>query len=233
MFERLTEWVFVDLGVTDYRTAWELQKNVLETKRRDENFPDVVFVLEHFPVYTLGRRGGSSSLRVPETIISKAGIEIVPVERGGDITYHGPGQLVGYPMINLRKNNLKVIEYVEKLEETMIQTAARWKIRASRNIMNRGVWVGNRKLGSIGIAVKGGISFHGFALNVDVSLKPYDWINPCGLKNISVTSMSLECLSKIGVFDVRDVLAHCMADVFKIRRQHMPIGRLEDLMERC
>jgi lipoyl(octanoyl) transferase len=229
--ERLGKWYFIDLGTISYRTAWDLQKNLLEAKKKDNSFPDVVLFLEHHPVFTLGRRGGKENLKVSECVFHKAGIEIIQVERGGDITYHGPGQLVGYPVIHLQRNVLKVVAYVEGLEQAMIQTASQWGIDAGRNAMNRGVWVGNRKLGSIGIAVKRGISFHGFALNVDLSLEPYEWINPCGLENVSMTSMSLETLGTMAMAKVKKSMKEHMASIFKIDWEPVTFAELDKALK--
>ena len=227
MPERLGRWCFVNLGTVAYETAWDLQKTILETKKKDNSFPDVVLFLEHPPVFTLGRRGGRENLKVSECVFKESGIEIIQVERGGDITYHGPGQLVGYPIIHLQKNGLKVVEYVEKLEQAMIQAASQWGIEAGRNSLNRGVWVGKKKLGSIGMAVKRGISFHGFALNVDLSLEPYSWINPCGLQNVSMTSMALETGDNISMEQVRESMREQMESIFKIGWEPMTLSGLK------
>jgi lipoate-protein ligase B len=225
--ERIGKWFFIDLETVAYQTAWKLQKTILEAKKKDHSFPDVALFLEHHPVFTLGRRGGRENLKVSECVINESGIEIIRVERGGDITYHGPGQLVGYPVIHLQKNRLKVVEYVEKLEQAMIQAASQWNVEAGRNALNRGVWVGMKKLGSVGIAVKRGISFHGFALNVNVSLEPYTWINPCGLHNVSMTSMALETSGNIVMEQVRKSMREQMASIFKIRWEPMTFAELD------
>jgi lipoate-protein ligase B len=230
--ERLGKWYFTDLETVAYQTAWDLQKSILEAKKKDHAFPDVVLFLEHHPVFTLGRRGGRENLKVSECVINESGIEIIQVERGGDITYHGPGQLVGYPVIHLQKNGLSVVGYVENLEQAMIQTASPWGIEAGRSTLNRGAWVGNKKLGSIGIAVKRGISFHGFALNVNVSLEPYAWINPCGLQGISMTSMALETGGNLPMEQVSDVMREQMASIFKIRWERLPFQGLKILISK-
>ena len=227
MPERLEKWYFIELDTVEYEIARNLQKRVLEAKKKDTTFPDVVLFLEHYPVFTLGRRGDRQNLKVSECVFNAAGIEIIRVERGGDITYHGPGQLVGYPGIHLQKNGLSVVGYVEKLEQAMIQTASLWGINAGRNTLNRGAWVGNKKLGSIGIAVKRGISFHGFALNVDLSLEPYTWINPCGLQGISMTSMALETGKSIPMESVRKAMRQQMKSIFNIDWAPMTLAQLE------
>jgi lipoate-protein ligase B len=228
--ERLGRWYFIDLETVAYQSAWDLQRSILEAKKKDHRFPDVVLFLEHPPVFTLGRRGGRENIKVSECIINESGIEIIRVERGGDITYHGPGQLVGYPVIHLQKNSLKVVQYVEKLEQAMIRTASQWEIDAGRNQLNRGVWVGKKKLGSIGIAVQRGISFHGFALNVNVSLKPYTWINPCGLHNVSMTSMALETTEEISMARVLKTMREQMASIFKTHWESMTLEELNSAL---
>ena len=223
MPEGLVKWHFVDLGTVEYETAHDLQKSILESKKKEIAFPDVVLFLEHHPVFTLGRRGGKQNLKVSECVFKESGIEIIQAERGGDITYHGPGQLVGYPLIHLQRNGLNLVGYVEKLEQAMIQTASLWGIDAGRNALNRGAWVGNKKLGSIGIAVKRGISFHGFALNVNLALEPYTWINPCGLQGISMTSMAMETGAEIAMEQVREAMRSQMEPIFKIRWERISL----------
>ncbi len=177
-------WLCVELPVTDYREAWDLQTGLVAARNSGVLASDVLLLLEHAPVFTLGRRGGLENLTVSEEFLKEAGVPVVHVERGGNITYHGPGQLVGYPILDLHASGLTVSDYVERLEEIMIRTAAHWGVAAGRNPINRGVWVGNSKLGSIGVAIRHGISFHGFAFNVSLSLEPFGWINPCGLRGI-------------------------------------------------
>lgn len=227
---RQATWYFADLGTVAYQTAWDLQKNLLEAKKADSAFPDIVLFLEHRPVFTLGRSGRPENLKVSETVVKKAGMQIVRTDRGGDITYHGPGQLVVYPVINLEKNRLRVIQYVEKLEEAMIQTVRAWNIDAGRSKLNRGVWVEGRKLGSIGIAVKRKIAMHGLALNVDLLLDPYDWINPCGLENVSMTSMARQTGKKIAMFRVKEELKRNMAEIFKIRARTMAATDYKEML---
>jgi lipoate-protein ligase B len=153
---------------------------------------------------------------VSANFLEKAGIPVVKVERGGNITFHGPGQLVIYPIINLQVAGLSVVDYVENLEEVMIRSAADWGIKAERNPINRGVWVGNNKLGSIGIAIRRGICFHGMAFNVNVSLKPFGWIIPCGLQDMGITSMERELSRKVSMNQVRETVKHHLEAVFGV-----------------
>jgi lipoate-protein ligase B len=206
----------VNLPEIDYRKAWKLQTRLVEARKSRRLDKDIVLLLEHPSVFTLGRRGGKENLTVSEAFIHASGISIVHVERGGNITYHGPGQLVGYPIIDLHAAGLTVTDYVDALEELMIRTAAHWGVQAVRSPMNHGVWVGARKLGSIGIAVRRGISFHGFALNVNVALDPFRWINPCGLEGIGMTSMAQELSRKLPLEEVREVVQHNIEAIFQV-----------------
>jgi lipoate-protein ligase B len=206
----------VNVPEIDYRKAWKLQTRLVEARKSRRLDKDIVLLLEHPSVFTLGRRGGKENLTVSEAFIHASGISIVHVERGGNITYHGPGQLVGYPIIDLHAAGLTVTDYVDALEELMIRTAAHWGVQAVRSPMNHGVWVGARKLGSIGIAVRRGISFHGFALNVNVALDPFRWINPCGLEGIGMTSMAQELSRKLPLEEVREVVQHNIEAIFQV-----------------
>jgi len=177
------------LGLLDYKSAWRLQTHLVSAKISGKLKHPVFLFMEHPPVFTLGRRGGRENLKVPEAFLGTKGIDVVHIERGGDITYHGPGQLIIYPIVDLRKARLGVKEFVFGLEEVMIRVAADSGVRAERNDINRGVWVGSKKLGSIGIAIRHGVSFHGLALNVNTDLEPFSWVNPCGLSGVQMISL--------------------------------------------
>lgn len=212
----MRHWLLLDLGLMDYRKAWSLQLRLLEARKEDAFHEDIVLFLEHPAVFTLGRRGGSENLQVSETVLQDHGIEVVPVERGGDITYHGPGQLVAYPIVHLKRMGLGVLSFVEGLEETMIRTVAHWGIAAQRNARNRGAWVGTRKIGSVGIAVRRSISFHGLALNVSTALEPFTWMNPCGLKDVRMTSVKMELGREIPMAEVKQIARQRMEGVFSV-----------------
>ena len=186
----------------DYRKAWELQSEIVSARVKGIIDRDIILFLEHPLVFTLGRRGGLDHLLVSEEFLNTSGIPIVQVERGGHITFHGPGQLVVYPIVNLKTHGIGVVDFVEALEDIMIATVKTWGIAADRNPANRGIWIGNNKLGSIGLAIRKGISFHGLALNVNVDLTPFSWIQPCGLQGVSMTSMKQELGSGVSMDDV-------------------------------
>jgi lipoate-protein ligase B len=200
-----------------YLEAWDLQARLVEARAAGILPNDVVLILEHPAVFTLGKRGGREHLLVPEDTLTQRRIPIVQVERGGNITYHAPGQLVLYPIIHLERAGIKVVDLVDRLEEVMIRTCADWGIPAGRNPLNRGVWVGLKKIGAIGIAVRRGVSFHGMALNVTIDLAPFGWIQPCGLKGVGVTSMRTEGEQDLGMAEVRRSLAQHMQTIFDAR----------------
>ncbi len=210
------KWRCIELPQTGYRTAWKLQTDLVAARNDKGVETDIVLLLEHPPVFTLGRRGGLENLTVAEDILKDRGIPIVQVERGGNITFHGPGQLVIYPIVDLKSARLGVVDYVEMLEEVVIRVAADWGITSDRNPLNRGVWVGNRKLASVGVAVRRGISFHGVALNVNLSIEPFTWINPCGLKGIGVTSLEMELGSSVPIDPVRKAVKRHLGEVFEV-----------------
>lgn len=208
---------WVELPIIPYRQVLALQRKLVAARVSGQLTKDVVLVLEHPPVFTLGRRGGSENLMISDALLHKAGIEMVQCERGGNITYHGPGQLVAYPIINLRAANLSVLSYVGGLEEVMIRTAAHWGIQAHRDPENRGVWLGLNKLGSVGICIRHGVCFHGLALNVQPDLEPFTWIRPCGLQDIEIVSMESVLSHKIPMTEVRKVFKSQFTQTFEVQ----------------
>lgn len=186
--------LILDLGRMDYSRAFELQKNIVSIKIRERTRGDVLLLLEHPAVFTLGKRGGRENFTVPEKFLETRGVPVIQTGRGGNITFHGPGQLVFYPIIDLERAKIGVADFVTGLEEVMIKTASDFGITARRDKKNHGVWVHNAKIGSIGLSIKRGISFHGLAFNVNLDLEPFSWINPCGMDDISMTSMENELL---------------------------------------
>lgn len=203
----------VELGTVPYPDALRLQHKLLEAVSCG-GLSGVVLLLEHPPVFTLGQRGGMENLKVTQAFLERSGISVIQAERGGSITYHGPGQLVVYPVIDLKKAGVSVAGYVQALEEVMIRTAGDWNISATRNPAGRGVWSGAAKLGSVGIRVRRTVSFHGLALNVSVSLAPFDWINPCGLEGVAMTSMVQEAEKDISMTTVRQAVVKHFEAVF-------------------
>jgi len=206
----------LDLGLIDYPAAWALQQKLVAARVENRIARDILLFLEHPPVFTLGRRGGLENLLVSESFLQDAGVPVIQAERGGVITYHGPGQIVVYPIMNLHARRIGVKDFVAAMEEAMLQTAAHWHIAAGRNPVNSGIWVGNQKMGSIGIALRKGVSFHGLALNVNLDLTPFSWIQPCGLQGVSMTSLKNELGRELPLNEVLKVLKNQLAAALEI-----------------
>ncbi len=217
----------LDLPQTDYRSAYDLQSAAVAARRAGRLNRELLILLEHAPVFTLGRRGGRSNLIVPESLLTSHGIEIEHVERGGDITYHGPGQLVAYLIMDLNQANLSVTDFVAGLENAMIQTAAHWQVAARGDTQYRGAWVSQRKLGSLGITVRRGVTFHGLALNVNTDLEPFSWINPCGLTHCSMTTLANESNHAIEMGTVKQQMAKQLSGLFDLTLTPIDVDNLK------
>jgi lipoate-protein ligase B len=219
----------LDLGLIDYQEAWTLQQHLVTARLENQIDRDVLLFLEHPPVFTLGRRGGLENLLVSEAFLEDKGVPVVQIERGGFITYHAPGQAVVYPIVDLHARRIGVKDFVAAMEESMIQTAGFWGVTAELNSLNSGVWVGPNKMGSIGIALRKGISFHGLALNVNLDLTPFSWVEPCGLEGVAMTSMRNELDRELPMKEVVSVLK---AQLGKALGFSMEDCRLADLKDR-
>ena len=226
------KWWCVEIPAIGYRESWNLQSRLVAARRDKVIDRDVVLLLQHSPVFTIGRRGGLNNLKVRADFLKKAGIPVIQVERGGNITFHGPGQLVVYPIIDLRATRLAVGDYVENLEEVMIRAASDWGINAERNSLNRGIWVGNNKLGSVGIAIRRGVCFHGMAFNVNLSLRPFGWINPCGLQDTGMTSIERELAHRVPMDQVREGAKRHLEAVFGVELVMTSLLELERVLRR-
>jgi lipoyl(octanoyl) transferase len=186
-----SELLVCNLGVVEYREALALQERLRTTRQADEH-GDVLLLLEHHPVYTRGRRSAPGELPMGESWYLSQGIDIVETNRGGRVTYHGPGQLVGYPIMGVSD----VVAHVRTMERALIAALAAEGIearaRAAEGADYTGVWVEDRKIASIGVHVARGVSTHGFAINVENDLQPFEWIVPCGLEGVRMTSVAKE-----------------------------------------
>lgn len=196
----------IDLGLIPYTETLTMQRR-LATLRAEDRLGDVLLLVEHPPVITLGRAGQKAHLRVPEPSLAALGIEFFEVERGGDMTYHGPGQLVGYPILNLVEHGRDLHRYLRQLEEVLIMTLSDFGIAAGRSLGRTGVWVGEEKIASLGIHVSRWVTRHGFALNINMDLAPFEMIVPCGIQGVKMTSMTQELSRPISVRDVMVVLS--------------------------
>jgi len=196
------------LGRVEFARALALQDEMVARKREHHSMPDELLLLEHEPVYTIGRTPDRSSLlgsaHLPHPLFS--------INRGGQATYHGPGQLMGYPIIDLRRCGQDLHKYLRWLEQLLIDLLARYDIIAQRRESLTGVWVENRKIASIGVGVRHWITMHGFALNVCGDLSPFDHIVPCGISNVTITSMEKETKKSFTVADVATTLEKLASD---------------------
>lgn len=186
------------LGRVSFANALELQEKLVAGKRADSALADELLLLEHEPVYTIGRTPDQSSLRGESNLPHP----LFPINRGGQATYHGPGQLIGYPIIDLRKYGQDLHRYLRWLEELLIETLAGVGIAATTRQGLTGVWVEDRKIASIGVGVRHWITMHGFALNVGGDLTPFDHIVPCGIANVAMTSIEKETGSPVSVENI-------------------------------
>ncbi len=211
-------WV-ADLGLVPYADAVAFQERV-RTARQAGLIPDCLLLLEHPPVYTRGRRTGAGELPMGEDWYRMQGVDIQDADRGGGVTYHGPGQLVGYPIVRIHD----VHEYVHSLERAMIGSLAEQGIAATVRAGETGVWAGEAKIGSIGVHVSRGVTTHGFAVNVDGDLQPFEWVTPCGIENGRVTSILKETGATGQGNCFRKRAAHHVAEALG-RRQRLVTSR--------
>jgi lipoate-protein ligase B len=172
----------------DYKKAWDLQ-HCLWSRRVEGELPDLLLLLEHPHVITLGRRGNRSHLIASQEVLEAMKIPIFHAERGGDVTYHGPGQMVVYPILDLKEYGYRIVRYIDQLEEVVLGVLRDFGIKGRRDPLNRGVWVNEDKIASVGVAIKRWVTLHGFSLNYETDLKYFDLINPCGLEGQKMTSM--------------------------------------------
>jgi len=217
--------VFCRLGRSDYVETWDLQKrlqqHIVADKRSEQprHLPHVALLVEHPPVFTLGKSGDESNLLANESQLEEAGATFVRIDRGGDITYHGPGQIVGYPILDLDRFYTDIHRYLRDLEEVIILTCADYGIQTDRFDKGTGVWVtreeGNeRKLCAMGIRCSRWVTMHGFALNVSPELDHFNMIVPCGITDRGVTSMEMEVLRKLDRSEVEQRIIEHFANVF-------------------
>lgn len=177
------------LGKCEYHRALEIQYELLEKRQRGE-IEDTLIIVEHPPVITLGNQAEKTNIIASQEFLQKQGIDLVQTNRGGDVTYHGDGQIVGYPIVDIKNSKIGIRNFVRGLEEIFIQILKdKFNIDAERNCQHTGVWIGNEKIMAIGLAVKRGVTMHGFAFNVNTNLEHFKYIVPCGITDKSVTSI--------------------------------------------
>jgi lipoyl(octanoyl) transferase len=230
----------VDLGVLSYADALALQRGVASARLAGRVTEDVLLLVQHPPVITLGRSTQAGNLLASSAQLAARGVELFDVERGGDVTFHGPGQLVGYPIVDLTQHTQDLHWYLRQLEAVMIRALASSGITASRNLGKTGVWVGDRKIASIGVHARQWVTWHGFALNVTTDLSYFDLMIPCGIPDVVMTSVERELLEAAtgaclapspALFDeVRERTIAAFATLFALMPQPLDAAALRALL---
>ena len=204
------------LGLVPYTEALDLQKGLVEDRRADR-IPDTLLLLEHPHVITLGVKLAEARAHIvaPPEVLAARGVDVIETGRGGDVTYHGPGQLVAYPILDLKPDRQDVHRYVRDLEAVMIRLCAAYGVTADRVPGFSGAWVGDRKIGAIGVRISRWITSHGLAFNVSTDLSCFDLIVPCGIADKSVTSLTVEVGRPLAAMEVADAFVEAFASVFE------------------
>jgi lipoyl(octanoyl) transferase len=197
--------LYCNLGLIDYKEAWDLQKKTYEL-RVNGKIPDVIYLLEHPNTYTFGKTADHNNLVGSEEYLAENKISVYDIDRGGDITYHGPGQIVSYPIISLSEWKQDTHKYLRALEETIIKTCAEYGIKARRVPKYTGVWIEDRKIAAIGIKVTRWVTMHGFAFNINTDLSFFKGIIPCGISDKDVTSIRRELKKDIDIEEAKTKL---------------------------
>ena len=214
---------YCDLGFIDYLEAWDLQKEIF-SKRVLGEVEDVLLLLEHPNTYTLGKTAHKENLKGTEDYLKENQISVYDIDRGGDITYHGPGQIVGYPIVDLNNWLKDTHKYLRALEEVIIKTCSEYNLICGRNSKHTGVWIEDRKIAAIGIKVSRWITMHGFAFNVNTDLNLFNGIIPCGIQDKSVTSLSKELNKKNSILEVKEKLLKNFFNVFNYNKVFTNMG---------
>lgn len=213
MNKEIRKLVYCDLGMIDYKEAWEVQKSVHQL-RVENKIDDVLFLLEHPHTYTLGKTANKENLVGDKKYLDENKISVYDIDRGGDITYHGPGQIVGYPIISLTNWQQDSHKYLRALEDVIIKVCAEYDLTGSRVDKYTGVWLDERKICAIGIKISRWITMHGFAFNVNTDLKLFSGIIPCGISDKDVTSLNHELKKDIPLNEVKEKIIHHFDVIF-------------------
>ena len=216
----------LNLHRTNYKQTWELQKKIFSLVE-EKSIADVLILNEHKHVYTIGKNGDDNHLLASEEELKINGVDVFHIDRGGDITYHGPGQLVGYPILNLENYYCDIHRYLRDLEEVLILTLQDFGIIGTRNNDFTGVWVGENKIAAIGVKVSKWITMHGFAFNVNTDLRYFDRIIPCGIFHKGVTSLEKLLGKKIAMNEVEESVIKNFEKVFAVQAEHKNINEFK------
>ena len=206
---------WLDLGLMPYEPAFAIQERILEARMRDR-LPSTIILQENSSVFTIGRTGSRSNILASADELQRLGIEVLEVNRGGDITYHGPGQLIVSPLLYLGDVDLNANQYLHRLEDVLIDLLSTFGIRTYKKKDYPGVWWDQAKIGAVGIAVKHGYTFHGFSLNVNLDLAPFNLINPCGVSQMLITSLHQILGHEIPMAEIKEKLHEIMMETFSL-----------------
>jgi lipoyl(octanoyl) transferase len=217
----------IDLGRRAYGEVLELQRAVARARISGEIEQDVLLLVEHPAVITLGRSSKGAHLLANPARLAARGVELFEVERGGDVTFHGPGQLVGYPIVDLKQHKQDLHWYLRQVEEILIRGLGAFGIEGGRVAKYTGVWTRNRKIASIGVHARDWVTWHGFALNVSTELSYFELIVPCGIPEVTMTSLRRELGRDVSLPKVAEVIARATADVFDLQPRSIDLASLE------
>jgi lipoyl(octanoyl) transferase len=219
----------VQAGQLDYLEAWDLQRALVRARRLDL-VPDLLLLLEHPPTYTIGRRGSRSNLLIEDTLLEAIGAKCYEVDRGGDITFHGPNQLVAYVILDLGRAQRGVRRYVERIETVVIDSLRAFGLNGSIDRQRPGVWVGLDKIAALGIAISRGVTYHGFALNVDPDLNYFSYMIPCGIPDRGVTSITWQIGRRVSVDEAAGQVRASFSRVFDVELgDDLDLSRLQQV----
>ena len=215
--------VVIDLGRQPYKPVWDFQRE-LQKKRIAQQISDTLLFVEHDPVYTIGKNGSDLHVIANNDFLQSNGIEVVQVDRGGDVTYHGPGQLVGYPMFDLRQHKQSVSWYMRSLEQVLIEVLSQYGIQGERSEGYTGVWVKDEKITALGVRISRWVTMHGFAFNVNTNLSHFGGIIPCGIFHHGVTSLQKILGHEVEIDEVKQIVVEAFKRVFNFSHVEAETG---------
>jgi lipoyl(octanoyl) transferase len=221
--------ILVNAGCLEYQKAWDLQRQVNRARLVGE-IADTLILTEHPHTFTLGKTGEENNLVTEESALQQRGIKVYRIDRGGDITYHGPGQIIGYPILDLKQYYLDVHRYLRELEEVLIAMLSEYGLSGKRFEGFTGVWVNGAKVSAIGIKVSRWVTMHGFALNVNTDLSYFGNIVPCGIPDKPVTSMQKLLGYEVDCAEVQEIIVEKFQDIFSIELAEQSLGKIEGLV---
>jgi len=223
---RIVNAYWLDLGFLEYLPAFTIQEQVLEARQNGLPHPTII-LQENPPTFTIGRSGSPENIIISPDECSQRGVEVLEVNRGGDVTFHGPGQLIASPLLYLGDVGLNANQYLHRLEDILIEILGGYGIQAGKKPDYPGVWIGLAKIASVGIAVRHGFTFHGFSLNVNLDLAPFNWIHPCGFPHLLMTSMELQLGEQVSMTEVKHLTRQAISRAFDLQFEDITWPELE------